>query len=222
MIAPLRIAIADEHPLFRKGLRELLALQANLKVVAEIDRFDALEAALDATPCDLLLLYFHVSQEALPHIRQLAVRIPIIVVTGGDRLDDAIAAISSGARGVVLKRLAVDMLVDAIRVVSAGQVSIPPVLQTHLVRGYHEAPHIPLTPREREITCLVARGLRNCEVARTLCICEQTVKTHLNNVFHKLDLRDRVELTLYAARVGLIGVHDQPQRRPLQPSRSAA
>ena len=72
-----------------------------------------------------------------------------------------------------------------------------------------QAPQDPLTPREREIIRQVALGLRNAEVAKKLFISEQTVKTHLNNVFQKLGIRDRIDLTLYAARVGIIGLHER-------------
>jgi two-component system NarL family response regulator len=222
METPLRIAIADEHALFRKGLAALLELQTNLKVVAEIERFEDIEAALDRAPCDVLLLYLHVPRESLPALRALATRLAVIAITSSDRLEDALTVIRTGVRGVVLKRLAVDVVVEAIDAVATGQVWIPPVLQAHVVRGYREFSHVPLTPREREITCAVARGLRNFEVAGQLCISERTVKTHLNNIFHKLDVRDRVELALYAARVGLIGVHEEPERLAARPSRSAA
>ena len=222
MDTALRIAIVDEQVLFPQGLAALLELQTNLKVVAEIERFTDIAPTLDRVPCDILLFYLHVPREALADLRALTARVAVIAITGGDRVEDALAVIRTGARGVVFKRLAVDVLVEAIHAVGAGQVWIPPVLQAHIVRGYREFPHIPLTAREREITSFVARGLRNFEVARQLCISEQTVKTHLNNIFHKLDVRDRVELALYAARVGLIGVHDEPERLPAKPSRSAA
>src|SRR5262245_53279296 len=221
MDSPLRIAIADERALFRKGLTALLELQSSLKIVAEFECFEQIPTSLDDT-CDILLLYLPVSREALSLVRTLAPRVAIIAIASSDRLEDALAVIRAGARGVVLKRLAVDVMVEAIDAVATGQVWIPPVLQAHVVRGYREFSDVPLTPREREITCAVARGLRNFEVARKLCISEQTVKTHLNNIFHKLELRDRVELTLYAARVGLIGVHEDPERSSVRVSRSAA
>jgi DNA-binding NarL/FixJ family response regulator len=82
-------------------------------------------------------------------------------------------------------------------------------LQTRMTDDLRGATRISLTSRERDIVRLVAQGLRNGEVAKKLFISEETVKTHLNNIFRKLDLRDRVELTLYAVRVGLIGVSER-------------
>jgi DNA-binding NarL/FixJ family response regulator len=87
---------------------------------------------------------------------------------------------------------------------------MPPALQTHLTAQLREPAGEPLSPREREIVRQVALGLRNAEVGRKLFISEDTVKTHLNNIFKKLGLRDRAELTRYAIRVGIVGVHEQP------------
>jgi DNA-binding NarL/FixJ family response regulator len=98
---------------------------------------------------------------------------------------------------------------DAIRAVAQGHVWAPPVLQAHLAARLREPQGEPLTAREREIVRHVALGLRNAEVGRKLFITEDTVKTHLNNIFKKLRLRDRTELTRYAIRVGIVGIHDE-------------
>ena len=192
---PIRVAIADDHALFRQGLRSLLALRAEVAVVAETDRVDALHAMLRETPCDVLLLDLQMDRNSLPDIGALAVQTKVIVVTASERAEDALAAIRAGASGVVLKRFAIETLVDAVRTVAGGHVWVAPE---------------PLTPREREIVRHVALGLRNAEVAARLAISEDTVKTHLNKVFQKLGLRDRVQLTLYALRRGLIGMHERP------------
>jgi DNA-binding NarL/FixJ family response regulator len=86
---------------------------------------------------------------------------------------------------------------------------MPPVLQAALAAQFGEPPDKQLTTREREVVRYVSLGLRNSEVAKRLRITEGTVKTHMNNIFHKLTIRDRVELALYALRVGLITVHEQ-------------
>ena len=118
--------------------------------------------------------------------------------------------VRAGARGVVFKRFAVETLMDAIGAVAAGHVWMPPSLQAHLAAGLRAGPVEPLTNRERDIVRHVALGLRNAEVAKKLFISEQTVKTHLNNIFQKIGVRDRVELTLWAIRTGIIGSHDRP------------
>ena len=116
---------------------------------------------------------------------------------------------SAGAKAVVFKRFAVETLVEAVRTVRDGHVWLPPALQSELTARLAEPDAKALTSREREIVRLVALGLQNPEIARRLSISDVTVKTHLNNVFHKLDVRDRVGLTLYAIRIGLVGINER-------------
>ena len=206
METPLRIAIADDHALFRQGLRSQLRLQAGLVVVGEVDRADELVAMIAATPCDILLLDLQMERSALIDIQALAERVSVIVVTASERAEDALAALRSGARAVVFKRFAIETLMDAIAAVVDGNVWMPPALQKYLAARLNEPPEEPLTPREVEIVRHVAMGLRNAEVAARLAISEVTVKTHLNNIFQKLGLRGRTALALYAIRMGIIGV----------------
>ncbi len=206
METPLRIAIADDHALFRQGLRSQLRLQAGLVVVGEVDRADELAAMIAATPCDILLLDLQMERSALIDIKALAERVSVIVVTASERAEDALAALRSGARAVVFKRFAIETLMDAIAAVVDGNVWMPPALQKYLAARLNEPPEEPLTPREVEIVRHVAMGLRNAEVAERLSISEVTVKTHLNNIFQKLGLRGRTALALYAIRMGIIGV----------------
>ena len=117
---------------------------------------------------------------------------------------DAVAAIRKGARAVVFKRFAVETLMDAIRTVAADNVWLPASLQTHMVAELRRPPASALSPREEEVVRYVALGLRNAEVAKELSISEQTVKTHLNSIFRKLGVRDRLELVLHAQRAGSI------------------
>ena len=208
MEKPLRIAIADDHALFRQGLKSQLKLQPALTVVAEVDRADELAGLVEATPFDILLLDLQMERSSLVDIRSLAERVAVVVVTASERAEDALAAIRSGARAVVFKRFAIETLMDALDAVADGNVWIPPALQKHLTERLLEPPEEPLTPREREIVRHVAMGLRNAEVAEKLSISEVTVKTHLNNIFQKLGLRGRTALALYAIRMGIIGVEE--------------
>jgi DNA-binding NarL/FixJ family response regulator len=203
----LRIAIADDHALFRQGLKSMLALSPDVEVVAETDKADGLRPMLDAAPCDILLLDLQMDRSSLIEIGPIAQRAKVILVTASELPDDALAAIRAGASGIVFKRFAIETLMDAIRAVAAGQVWMPPALQARIAMELREPARDPLTPREREIVRHVALGLRNAEVGKKLFISEDTVKTHLNNIFQKLGVRDRVQLTLYAIRIGLIGVH---------------
>ena len=204
----LRIAIADDHALFREGLKSLLNLQPDVTVVAEADKVDQILPLLAATPCDVLLLDLQMDRNALGQIAEYAEQVKVVVVTADEHLDDALTAISSGARAVVFKRFAVETLMDAVHAAAQDQVWMPPALQAQIAAELR-TPGPVLTPREREIVRWVALGLRNAEVAQRLFISEQTVKTHLNNIFQKLAIRDRVELTLYAFRTRIIGVNEQ-------------
>ncbi|HVO24757.1 MAG TPA: response regulator transcription factor [Candidatus Margulisiibacteriota bacterium] len=211
MAAPLRIVVADDHALFRQGLKSLLKLQADVTIVGEAARIDELTSLLTTVACDVVLLDLGMERNSLVDIAALAERARVVVVTASEQPEDAVEAIRLGACAVVFKRFAVDTLMDAIRAAAQGQVWMPPSLQAHIAAALRETARNPLTPREREIIRQVALGLRNAEVATKLFISEQTVKTHLNNIFQKLGIRDRVELTLYAARVGIIGIHERPR-----------
>ncbi|MDX2170799.1 MAG: response regulator transcription factor [Deltaproteobacteria bacterium] len=205
----IRVAIADDHALFRQGLISMLKLQPQVTVVAELARADDLAASLAQSPCDILLLDLQMDRATFSDIEALSERVAVLVVTATERAEDAVAALHAGARGVVFKRFAIETLMVAIDAVMDGHVWLPPALQAEITARLREpAAEGPLTRREREIVRHVALGLRNAEVADRLGVTEGTIKTHLNNIFQKLGLRDRVGLALYAVRTGLIGVND--------------
>jgi DNA-binding NarL/FixJ family response regulator len=212
MNLPIRIAIADDHAMFRQGLKSVLTLQPDVKVVAETERADDIEPMLKRAPCDILLLDLHMDRNVFTDIGRFAAHTKVIILTANEHPEDAMTAIREGAEGVVLKRFAVDMLMDAVRTVIKGETWLPAALQTQMAKGLRGPADVALTPREREIIRLVALGLRNAEVATKLFISDETVKTHLNNIFRKLGVRDRVELALYAVRVGIIGVQAASMR----------
>jgi DNA-binding NarL/FixJ family response regulator len=141
---------------------------------------------------------------ALGDIQELAALTKVVVLTASEGVEVAIVAMRLGARAVVQKRFAVQKLVEAIRAVAEGFVWMPPALQAEVASQWSSSASKSLTSRETEIVRYVANGLRNAEIAQRLAITESTVKTHINNVFYKLALRDRVELAVYALRSGLI------------------
>jgi two-component system, NarL family, response regulator len=212
MLPALRIVIADDHALFRQGLRSMFVnLHPNVTVVAEVETVSEVARTLAATPCDVLLLDLQMDRSALADIGSFARRVQVVVVTASQDPAEALAAIRAGARAVVFKRFAVETLVEALRAVREGHVWLPPALQNELTARLTEPDAKALTSREREIVRLVALGFQNSEIAQRLEIGDATVKTHLNNVFHKLEVRDRVALTLYAIRLGLVGIHEKAQ-----------
>ena len=199
---PIRLIIADDHLLFRQGLRLLLQSEPDVEIVGETDRADDLPALIARTPCDQLLLDLQMERNALADIDALCRRVPIVVLTASEVPADAVAAIRKGARAVVFKRFAVENLMDAIRVVASGEVWLPASLQTQMAARLRNPGGMALSPREEEIVRYVGQGLRNAEIAKSLTISEETVKTHLTKIFRKVGVRDRLELALHATRVG--------------------
>jgi DNA-binding NarL/FixJ family response regulator len=199
---PIRLVIADDHLLFRQGLRLLLKSEPDVTIVGETDRADELPALLDRTPCDQLLLDLQMERNALADIDTLCQRVPVIVLTASEVPSDAVAAVRKGALAIVFKRFAVESLMDAIRMVASGNVWLPASLQTHMAARLRSPLGTVLSPREEEIVGYVGQGMRNAEIAKMLAISEETVKTHLTRIFRKIGVRDRVELALYAARSG--------------------
>jgi DNA-binding NarL/FixJ family response regulator len=211
--APIRIAIADDHALFRQGLNSLLRSRDDVVVVGETDRVDGLDDFLERTLCDVLLLDLQMERSAVADVRTAARRVHVVIVTANEYSDEPLAAMRAGARGVVFKRFAIEMLLEAVHAVMEGNVWMPPALQARLAGSMREADRQHLTPRELEVVRQVAMGLKNGDIARQLFISEETVKAHLSNVFGKLGVRDRVELALHALRAGLVALHPAPGER---------
>jgi DNA-binding NarL/FixJ family response regulator len=201
------LIIADDHALFRQGLRSLLVLEG-LEVVAEVEQAGSLEAALAANPCDVLLLDLQMEQWSMDQIPELSRKTAIVVLTADERVEVGLTALRLGARAIVQKRFAIETLMTAIQAVADGLVWMPPAMQAALV-GQDGPAAKRLTPRESEIVRYVAVGMRNAEVAARLSLSESTVKTHLTNIFQKLGIRDRIELTRYAIKTGLVTVQDR-------------
>jgi DNA-binding NarL/FixJ family response regulator len=202
----LRLIIADDHALFRQGLRSLLELEG-LEVVAEVEQADRLEAALAANPCDLILLDLQMGQWSMDQIPELSRKTAVIVLTANESVEIGMTALRLGARAIVQKRFAIETLMTAIQAVADGLVWMPPAMQAALIG--HDGPAAKkLTRRESEIVRYVAIGMRNAEIAARLSLSESTVKTHLTNIFQKLAIRDRIELTRYAIKTGLVTVQD--------------
>ena len=202
-MSAIRLIIADDHALFRGGLKSLLRRQKDMQVVAEVDKASSLKEVLEKNPCDVLLLDLQMERWALSDIGDLVPATKVLVLTASESVENAIAAMRLGARAVVQKRFAVQTLMEAIRAVASGLVWMPPDLQAEIAAQWSNSGSRQLSGREVEIVHCVAVGLRNAEIASRLSITETTVKTHLNNIFKKLGLRDRVELALYALRHGL-------------------
>ena len=209
MTKPIRIVIADDHSIFRQGLRALLRVHPEIRVLADVERTADILPTLAEHACDVLLLDLQMDRSTLGDIEALSQITRVAVLTASEELGDALAALRRGARAVVQKRYAVEMLVQAIHAAAEDLVWMPPQVQAALAAQFGEPDEKKLTQRECEIVRYVSLGLRNSEVAARLRISEGTVKAHMSSVFHKLAIRDRVELALYALRVGIVSVHDR-------------
>jgi len=214
---PIRVAIADDHPIFRDGLRRLLEIEADLMVIGEASNAEAaFELAVAAKP-DVLLLDLAMPEtsgiQALGTMPEFTRATRVIVLAAAIDKEDMVRALVRGARGIVLKESATAVLIEAIRVVMSGRYWVvrEPVadimvtisdLQTGIAN--RQAPHeFGLTEREREIVGLIVGAAGNKEVADLLGISEKTVKAHLTNIFDKLGVSSRVELAVFAIRHGL-------------------
>jgi two-component system NarL family response regulator len=208
MPTPLRLIIADDHALFRQGLKSLLLLQPDTEVVAEIESANDVQPTVSRSDCNVLLLDLQMDRWMMEDIPQLSRLTNVIVLTASESAENGVRALRLGAKGVVQKRFAIETLMMAVRSVADGLVWMPPTVQTEFARQESSSGK-DLTPRESEIVRYVASGLRNIEVAERLAITESTVKTHLNNIFQKLAVRDRLELTHYAIKTGMVAVIDR-------------
>jgi DNA-binding NarL/FixJ family response regulator len=211
---PIRILIADDHPILRDGLRKLLEAEADFVVAGEASNgHDALEAARQLAP-DVMLL--DLAMPGLPYLDVLralsASSLPTrpLLLTASIESDEIVKALQVGARGVVMKDSASHILMKAIRTVMAGQYwiarqSVGSLVDT--VRARSIAPldrRFGLTPRELEIVMTVATGLTNKEIAQRFSLSEETVKHHLTKIFTKLGVANRLELALFAISEHLV------------------
>jgi two-component system NarL family response regulator len=214
----LRVLVCDDHALFRRGLEMVLSQEEDLELVGEAsDGVEVVAKAQELMP-DVILMDVRMPKksgiEAAGEIKDMLPHVKILMLTISDEEADLYEAIKAGASGYLLKEIPIEEVADAIRSVWAGQSRISPSMASKLLTEFaaiskasDEKPQMPapkLTDREMEVLRLVAQGMNNRDIARTLYISENTVKNHIRNILDKLGLHSRSEAVLYAVRESLI------------------
>ena len=208
MSMPIRLVIADDHPVVRAGLKGMLMSQADFAVVGEASNgLEAVELTERLRP-DVVIMDLRMAQmdgtTAIGRIRQRQRGVPILVLTTYESDVDIRRAIEAGATGYLLKDASREQLFAAVRTVAQGKAVFSSEVATRLVRHMQMPASDVLSERELEVLVLVARGASNKEVGRGLRISEATVKSHLLRIFRKLGVEDRTAAVMVAMEKGLL------------------
>lgn len=211
----IRILVADDHAIFRDGLRKLLEVTDEVEIIGEASNGVECTKMLQKLKPDILLLDLRMPEKdglgVLEEVNFDTLPTRVIVLTAAEDDRDVVRAMRLGARGVVLKQSASDLLLKSIRKVNDGEIWLDNRMTAEVIDAFKKSSESGqrrekplLSDREKEIVQLVAQGFRNREIGEKLFISEQTVKNHLHNIFDKLGVSDRLELALYAIHHRLI------------------
>ena len=208
------VLIVDDHAVVRQGVRAFLDTQSDVSVVGEAASGEeavrlAAEYAPDVVLMDLVMPGMD-GVEATRQVKRVSPRTQIIVLTSYHDDEHIFPAIRAGAISYLLKDVAPDVLVDAVRKAARGEAVLHPRVAARVIRELSALPDEPLSPfaelseRELEVLRLIAEGLSNAEIAERLVISEKTVKSHVSNILSKLHLADRTQAAVYAWKKGLM------------------
>lgn len=212
----IRVALVDDHELFRNGLRELLAEQG-FEVVGDAADGGSAIALVERTAPDVVVMDIQMpgmsGVEATRRIRATAPATRVLMLTVSPDPEDVTEAVLAGASGYVLKEAAVSEVARAVRAAARGEALLSPAIAARLLEGIRgtgepgqvaqvERPR--LTARELEVLGLIAAGKDNPEIAEALIISEQTVKSHVSNILAKLEVQNRIQAAVYAVRRRLV------------------
>jgi len=211
----IRVLMADDHVIFRDGVRKLLETEDDIKIVGEASNGNECVDMLTKLKPDILLLDLRMPNKdglaVLEEINLDSLATRVIVLTAGEDDRDAVRAMRLGARGVVLKQSASDLLVNSIHRIHDGEIWLDNGVTAEVMKAFaKDSNGSPrgdkplLSDREKQVVQLVVQGYCNREIGQKLFISDQTVKNHLHNIFDKLGVSDRLELALYAIHHRLI------------------
>jgi len=212
----IRVLIADDHAIVRRGLRTLITSQPDMEIVGEaVNGVEAVQKARTTEPDVILMDMVMPRQTGAVAIREIKKENPharILVLTSFAEDDKIFPAIKSGALGYLLKDAETDQLLQAIRDVNDGKFSLDPNVALRVIRELNHSSDLPpttdpLTERELEVLQLVAQGLTNGEIAERLVLGERTVGNHISSILSKLHLANRTQAALYALREGIAPLH---------------
>jgi DNA-binding NarL/FixJ family response regulator len=204
----IRVLIADDHEMVRRGLRTFLELHDDIEIVADAaDGAQAIDAAASTKPDVILLDLKMPGMDAVATVKALSAQTAkVLIVTSFTARSEVLPAIRAGAAGLVFKDIDPAALANAIRTVHSGHVLLPPDVAAALLAGESRQGRMDaLTPRERDVLGELAKGRSNKEIARTLRLAEKTVKTHVSSILMKLEVEDRTQAALYAVRHTNVG-----------------
>lgn len=209
----IKVMLADDHNLVRKGIKQLLEFDGKIKVVAEVSDGEECLNQLEIVQPEVLLLDINMpnknGMEVLEEIRKQKLSVKVLILTGHNEIEYVMKAIDKGADGYVLKESELTELVKAILAVTRGecyiQSNLIPALKNKLVSANSDKDKIiSLTKRELEVLVQVANGRFNKEIANILDISERTVKNHISNIFRKIDVVDRTQAAVFAIKNNLV------------------
>lgn len=211
---PIRVLIADDHPVVRQGLRTFLGIQDDIEVVGEAEDGTSAVTLAESLKPDIVLMDLKMpgvdGLTALAELRARGVTARVLVLTSVTERGHVLPAVQAGAAGYLYKDVDPQALVQAIRAVNDGHVLFAPDAAEAMLRngtagdaGRNDRGLAALTEREREVLVHIARGRSNREIARALVVSEKTVKTHVSNLLMKLGVQDRTQAALYAVRHGV-------------------
>ena len=223
----IRVLVVDDEPLVRGGVRMILETEDDIEVVGEaLDGNDALERTRALTPDVVILDIRMPGMDGIETTRQLLQRANaprVLILTTFDLDEYVYEAMKAGASGFILKNVPPAKLVDAVRTIAGGDALLAPTITRRMIERFvQRAPAASgrppqlaeLTERELDVLRLIARGLSNAEIAASLFLSEATVKSHVNRVLSKLDLRDRTQATVLAYETGLVEPGDAARASP--------